>query len=445
MDLFSYDAEVSLIGSAMLDNSLIPDLADVVRPEDLQEPACRLLWGAIINLAAQGKSADVVTISERLEATGQLDEVGGVEGISTMAINTPSSRNAITYATILSELAQRRAVIGAVLNIEESARDRSKPLAEVVNSSKAMIEGCLRAGYDRLPSMKDRLKVVVDNLDAKWNGDTEVMGTSTGIKDLDEMILGLRPGLTIVGARPSMGKSTFMVQCMAQAGVTDRPVLCQSMEMPASALVERMICNVGDIPIAAFKDPANCLEDEHWPRVTVGINRLTQAPIYIDEKPSRTVSHVRARAKELYEAHGSVGLIVVDYVQKMVPEGKHSRKDLEMEEIIVGLNNIGKEYNCPVVALAQLNRQVEQRPNKRPVMSDLKESSAFEQEADVILFLYRDEIYNPDNIDAKGIAELIVAKQREGVVGTVYSAARLGNARFDDLAPKAFAKDGFDS
>lgn len=442
MDLYSFDAETSLVGAALLDNSVIPDCADLVRPEDMQEPINRLLWGAIINLAAKGRGVDAVSVSEHLEAAGQDREVGGMAGIAGIIQQTPSATNAVTYAEIIANLAQRRAIIAAVLEVEQRACNREVPLTDLVNSAKALIEGCLRAGHDRLPSAKEAMGEVVDTLDRRFNGDEDAMGLSTGLKDLDEMILGLQPGLIIVGARPSMGKTAFMLQCMAEAGKAERPVLCASMEMRTRALMERMICNIGDLPIACFKDPKKHLREEHWPRITLGVNALNKAPIYIDDKPSQTVTHVRARAKEIYEAHGRVGLICVDYVQKMRTTRDYgSRHDRAMEEVIVELNNLGKDYGCPVLVLAQLNRQVEQRPNKRPIMSDLKESSAFEQEADVIAFLYRDEVYNPDNIDNKGIGEIIVAKQREGEIGTIHVAARLSHGRFDNLAPRHFARD----
>lgn len=446
MELFSYDAEASLVGAALLDNRVIADAAERVSPEDMQEPAHRLLWAAIVTLAAKGSEVDAVTLYEHLEAAGQGHEVGGLDGIAELVRQTPSAENALAYAGIIAGLAQRRAIIAVALEIETWARQRERPLPEIVDVGRARLEGCLRAEHERLPSAKHALPEVMSHLDARYNGDEATMGITTGIQALDAMILGLQPGLIIIGARPSMGKSAFMVQCMTNAGQAGLPVLCASMEMRIPALMERMICNIGDLPIAVFKDPQNQLKDEHWPRITCGVNALQQAPIYIDDRPGQTLAHLRARARELYETHGRVGLICIDYVQKMKSSGDYGlRHDRAMEEIIVGLNDLGKVYGCPVLVLAQLNRQVEQRPDKRPIMSDLKESSAFEQEADIIGFLYRHEVYCPDDVDARGLAEIIIAKQREGIIGTVRSVARLDRGRFDNLAPPPYAKDGFDS
>jgi replicative DNA helicase len=781
--LYSHDAETALIGSVMLNNAVVPDVAAVVRPEDFAITSHRAVWSAIVTLVRRDQAADIVTVSESLEHAGVLEEVGGLAALADYARTVPNADHAMTYANVVADLAQRRAIAETVLELEELARSRETPLHEVVSTSKAKIDACLRAGANTLEIAGASLGPVIDRLDRRFNGEEQAMGLTTGIGDLDRAIMGLRRGLTVVGARPSMGKaqpldarvlarhgwvrmgdvrvgdelasvdgkpsfvtgvypqgrkaiyrvtlsdgrstracgehlwrvnyrdwqtprvvstekliemlgkaryrnrlwvdayqgdhgsdedlplppwvvgamiangnttastpristgdrenvdklldlmggavsatfdgrSTYSLpstagknrlaeklkeiglwgslsfekriptsyleasrqdrlallaglidndgwvetfgavlystsspglaedvrylvrslggvcniatktpryrnaegdkvdgrehytcsiclpcyrgaitlerkarrvienkkgrqkrlnvasveyvgdeeaQCIAVSHpdhlyVTDdfivthntsflvtiagaavsrigpdfkpipTPVYMGSLEMPKDAILERLLANVGNLPIQAIKDPAGHMRDEHWPRLTHAVNLLKDAPLYIDDRPAQTVSHVRARVKEIHDRHGHVGLVMIDYLQKMRAEGDYgARHDRAIGEIVEGLNAVGKEFDCPVVLLSQLNRALEQRPNKRPMMSDLKESSVIEQEADVILFLYRDEVYDPDTAD-KGIAEIGVAKNREGSVTTVRVAANLSHAKFAALA-----------
>lgn len=444
--LYSHDAETALIGSAMLNNAVVPDVAAAVRPDDFAITSHRAVWSAIVTLVRRGQAADLVTVSESLEHAGVLEEVGGLAALTDYARTVPNADHAMTYANVVADLAQRRAIAEAVLELEELARSRETPLHEVVSASKARIDACLRAGAESLEIAGAGLGQVIDRLDRRFNGEEQAMGLTTGIGDLDRAIMGLRRGLTVVGARPSMGKTSFLVT-IAGAALSrigpdfqpiPTPVYMGSLEMPADAILERLLANVGNLPIQAIKDPAGHMRDEHWPRLTHAVNLIKDAPLYIDDRPAQTVSHVRARVKEIHERHGRVGLVMIDYLQKMRAEGDYgARHDRAIGEIVEGLNAIGKEFDCPVVLLSQLNRALEQRPNKRPVMADLKESSVIEQEADVILFLYRDEVYDPDTAD-KGIAEIGVAKNREGEVTIVRVAAHLANARFAALAANRY-------
>jgi len=439
---YSYDAEVALIGSAMLDNAVIPDVAAIVRPDDFGSGQHRSIWGAIASLTRRQQAADIVTVSEHLEAAGILEEVGGLDHLAECARTVPNADHAMTYAKVVADLAQRRALLEVTMSMEEAVRDRERPLHEVVQALQSRAEGCLRAGSDTLEPIGKSLGAVIDRIDRRFNGEEQAMGLPTGISDLDRAIMGLRRGLNVVGARPSMGKTTFLVT-LAGAILSrvdgdnkpiQTPIFMGSLEMPADAILERLIANLGNLPIMAIKDPAQHIRDDHWPRMTHAVNLLKDAPLYVDDKPGQTVGYVRARVKEIHDRHGHVGMVMVDYLQKMRAEGDYgARHDRAIGEIVEGLNDIGKEYDCPVVLLSQLNRALEQRTNKRPIMSDLKESSVIEQEADVILFLYRDEVYNPDTPD-KGIAEILVAKNREGMVGPVLAAANMAHAKFAPLA-----------
>lgn len=442
--LFSIEAEMSVIGSAMLDGSLVIELAEIVRPDDMGRYENRAVWGALLNLAKAGKPTDLVTLTEHLEAAGTLDDVGGMGVLAEMARNTPSAANALTYADIVADLAQRRRLIGALPEAERQISDRQTPTSELITRLQGQLEALRRSERKQLLRAADHLNdEFITPFEERLSGEVEAMGLSYGIKDLDEATLGMKGAeLIVVGARPSQGKTAFMMNTLRKVLESDSPVLIESLEMKRPSLFIRLFAGMGDIPLSYLQDPARDTshQDEYLARLAYPASIVNQSNLYINDETPRTISQIRAQAKEIYDRHGKVGLVMIDYLGKVKVEGNYSRHDLGIEEIVSGAKQIAKEFGCPVMLLSQLNRQLEQRPNKRPNMGDLKDSSAIEQEADTILFLYRDEVYHPDNPDSKGIAEIIIGKQREGRTDTIYAAARLSHARFDDLVPSGFAE-----
>lgn len=440
MNLFSFDAEASVIGSAFLQPDLIAELAELVRPEDLYHYEHRVVWGALINTASKGGDTDMVTISEHLEALGVLEDLGGMSALAEMARNTPSASNATAYAEIVADLAQRRRLVAMMPETEASFSERQADTDELITKTVNRLEAMRRGRKNQLLRAAEYLgPQFVDPLDRRANGDEDAMGLPYGLKDLDDATLGMKANeLVVVGGRPSMGKTAFMMNCLRAALNADAPILVESLEMKRPALLNRLIASIGDIPLAAIYDPRNHDMDSYWSRLAFPLMQVDKSNLYISDETPRTISQIRAQAKTIYETHGSIGLVMIDYLGKVRVEGDYgSRHDRAIEEVVAGAKSIAKEFSCPVMLLSQLNRKLEDRPNKRPNMGDLKDSSAIEQEADTILFLYRDEVYNKDNPDNKGLAEIIIGKQREGRTETINVVSRLANARFEDLAPKS--------
>lgn len=441
MNLFSYDAEASVIGSAFLQPDLIPEIVEIVRPEDLYHYEHRVVWGALINAAKDGESVDVVTIGDHLESIGVLEDIGGFAALTEMARNTPSASNATAYAEIVADLAQRRRLVAMMPEAEASFTERSDDTDELITKTVSRLESMRRGRKNQLLRAAKYLgPQFVDPLDRRFNNQEDAMGLPYGLKDLDEATLGMKPNeLVVVGGRPSMGKTAFMMNCLRAALNADTPVLVESLEMKRPALFIRLIASIGDMPLAALHDPRNHDMDEYWPRLSFPLTQVDNSNLYINDDTPRTISQIRAQAKAIYDTHGSIGLVMIDYLGKVRIEGEYgTRHDRAIEEVVTGAKSIAKEFGCPVMLLSQLNRKLEDRPNKRPNMGDLKDSSAIEQEADTILFLYRDEVYNKDNPDNKGLAEIIIGKQREGRTDTITVASRLANARFEDLAPRHY-------
>lgn len=441
-DLHSIEAEASVIGTAMVDGDQIPALAGTLRPDDFYDQHHRMIWSGILNVARDGQPCDIVTMHEHFQATGQADELGGIGALAEMSRNVPATANAGIYAEIVADMAQRRRIAGALPYAASEASDRETPADEIITRIQGQLESMRRARPSQLLRAGEYLgDEFINPLDARWSGEQSAMGVPYGLKDLDDMTLGMKKGdLVVVGARPSMGKTGFMMNCLRPALESGIPVLVESLEMQRPALFNRLVAGIADIPIAALHDPHSHQDrmDEYFSRIPLPVTQIRDADLYVNHDTPRTISQIRAQVQEIHERHGHVGLVMIDYLGKIQVEGDYgSRHDREIGEVVTGAKQIAKDFDCPVVLLSQLNRGVEQRTNKRPMMSDLKDSSAIEQEADTILFLYRDEVYNPDNPDSKGLAEIIIAKQREGSVGTVHCVSRLSHARFENLAPKS--------
>ncbi|KUM05115.1 replicative DNA helicase [Chromobacterium subtsugae] len=437
----SIEAEQSVIGGLLLDNSAWDKIADVVSEADFYRHDHRLIYKHVAKLVELGRPADVVTVAESLDKNDQLGNIGGLAYLATLAQNTPSAANIRRYAEIVRERSVMRQLALVGTEIAEAAyspmgRDASQLLDEAEGKVFQIAESTAKSkqGFLEMPGL---LKEVVERIDMLYSRDNpdEVTGIPTGFVDLDAKTSGLQPGdLIIVAGRPSMGKTAFSMNIAEHVAVeTHLPVAVFSMEMGGAQLVMRMLGSVGRLDQHTLR--TGKLGDDDWQKLTYAIGKLSEAPMYIDETPALTALEVRARARRLARQHGGkLGLIVIDYLQLMSGSGRGDNRTAELGEISRGLKGLAKELQVPVIALSQLSRAVEQRPNKRPMMSDLRESGAIEQDADLIVFMYREEYYSPDNQEVKGLAEAIIGKHRNGPTGAVRLAFVGKYAKFDNAA-----------
>ncbi|GAB4353767.1 MAG: replicative DNA helicase [Gammaproteobacteria bacterium] len=418
----SIEAEQAVLGGLMLDNQAWDQIADRIDAVDFYRRDHRLIFSAIAELAERGDPFDVVTISERLEAAGNLEDAGGLAFITALARNTPSAANIRAYADIVHERSVMRQLIHVgteVSNAGFNPQGRSaKDLLDFAEQKVFEIAERGSRGKQGFQPIKSLLTQAVDRIDELFQRDEPITGLSTGYHDFDDMTSGLQPSdLVIVAGRPSMGKTTFALNMAEHIAIkSQRPVAIFSMEMPGEQLALRMMSSLGRIDQQKVR--TGKLSDDDWPRITSAVTMLAEAPMFIDDTPALNPTELRARARRLKREHGDLGLVVIDYLQLMQAPGAGDNRAAEISEISRSLKALAKELHVPVVALSQLNRNLEQRPNKRPVMSDLRESGSIEQDADLIVFIYRDEVYNPESPD-KGIAEIIIGKQRNGPIGTV--------------------------
>ena len=437
----SVEAEQSVLGGLLLENEALDKVADILRPADFYRHDHRLIFQHIGKLIEHNKPADIVTVAESLENSAELSAVGGIAYLGALAQNTPTAANIRRYAEIVRERSVMRKLVEVGSGIAESAyspqgRDAQQLLDEAESKIFQIAEGGKRTS-EGFVDIKILLPQVADRIDQLFQRDNpnDVTGVPTGFRDLDSMTSGFQPGdLVIVAGRPSMGKTAFSLNIAENVALDiGLPVAVFSMEMAATQLAMRMIGSVGRLDQHRMR--TGRLEDEDWVRLTTALGKLNDAPIFIDEGAGLSSFDVRARARRLHRQCGKLGLIVVDYLQLMsAPAGRQGEnRATEISEISRSLKALAKELDVPVVALSQLNRSVEQRPDKRPVMSDLRESGAIEQDADLILFIYCDEVYNPDSED-KGTAEIIIAKQRNGPIGRVRLTFLGEHTRFESFA-----------
>jgi replicative DNA helicase len=437
----SVEAEQSVLGGLMLDSTALDRVADLVTGDDFYRQEHRLIFRQIVRLSELAKPVDVITVAEALEIAGELDKVGGLSYLGGLAQNVPSAANIRRYGEIVRERSIMRKLAEVGTDIASSAynptgRDAAQLLDEAESKVFEIAEAGSKGkqGFMAMPPLLSQVVERIETLYARDNP-SDITGTATGFTDLDRMTSGLQAGdLIIVAGRPSMGKTAFSINIAENVAMdTKLPVAIFSMEMGASQLAMRMLGSVGKLNQHDLR--TGRLQDDDWGRLTHALGRLNDAPIYIDESAALSSLDLRARSRRLHRQNNGLGLIVVDYLQLMSSNvGKASEnRATEISEISRSLKALAKELHVPVIALSQLNRSLEQRPNKRPVMSDLRESGAIEQDADLILFIYRDEVYNSDSPD-KGKAEIIIGKQRNGPIGMVPLAFRGEYTRFDNLA-----------
>ncbi len=436
----SIEAEQSVLGGLMLNNDAWFNVAEIISEQDFYRSQHRLIFESMTDLANDNNPMDAVTVSERLQSRGVLDKAGGLAYLGELAEGTPGASNVVAYARIVSEHSTLRQLIGAANRIAESAfAPEGRPSQELLDMAEQEVfriaEGRLQdGGPEKVPVLLTR---AVERIEKLFTSRNPITGLPTGFDDLDKKTAGLQSSdLIVVAGRPSMGKTAFAMN-MVEHAVMDggAAVLVFSMEMPAEQLILRMLSSLGRIDQTRLR--TGDMHEDDWPRFTSAVSQLKDKLLYIDDTPALSPNDIRTRARRVSRESGGLGLIVVDYIQLMRGSTKAENRTNEISEISRSLKAIAKELRCPLIAISQLNRALENRPNKRPLMADLRESGAIEQDADLILFIYRDEVYNQDSED-KGIAEIIIGKQRNGPIGSL-RLSFIGNlTKFENLAPDRY-------
>ena len=444
----SIEAEQSLLGGLLIDNSALDQVGDTISSKDFYRQDHRLIFIHINDLINSDNPADVVTVAESLEKNSELASIGGISYLGSLAENMPSVANIRGYAKIIRDNSILRNLITVGSEIVEGAfLPKGKDAQQLLDEMEAKLFSIAEAQSNRL-GYKDFQKVIADvvrNLEERGQNPETVTGLSTGFVDLDNLTTGLHGGeLVIIAGRPSMGKTALAMNIAESCAVDqNKAVAIFSMEMGSEQIVTRLLGSVAKVDQQKMR--TGKMDDDDWAKIANGLGRLNEAPLFIDEGSALNSYELRARARRLDRSiEGGLGLIVVDYIQLMSALGgqQGENRATEISEISRSLKSLAKELNVPVVALSQLNRNVDSRPDKRPQMSDLRESGAIEQDADVIMFIYRDEVYNPDSAD-KGIAEIILAKQRSGPIGTVKLTFVGEFTRFENYANPGYESPGY--
>ena len=442
----SLEAEQSVLGGLMLDNDAWDRVSEKVVATDFYRRPHQLLFETMGRLVESGSPIDLVTLAEALENEGKLEDVGGFAYIAEIAKNTPSASNVAAYGEIVRERAVMRDMIGVANEIAEAGFDpQGRSAAELLDMAESRV---FKIAESRTNSSEgpQNLNAILTQTVAKIeelfnNPHDGVTGVSTGYSDLDKMTAGMQPSdLIIVAARPSMGKTTFAMNLCEHAALTqDKPVVIFSLEMPSDQIMMRMLASISRVNQTNIR--TGQLNDEDWARIssTMGM-MMERGKLYIDDSSGLTPTEVRSRSRRIAREHGGISMIMVDYLQLMQVPGLSENRTLEIAEISRSLKALAKELECPVVALSQLNRSLEQRADKRPVNSDLRESGSIEQDADLIMFIYRDEVYHEDSAD-KGTAEIIIGKQRNGPIGRIRLTFQGQFSRFDNYSGVGLIED----
>jgi len=436
----SIEAEQSVLGGLLLDNAAWDKVGDLIVEADFYRHDHRLIYRHISRLIERNQPADVITASESLENSAELQNAGGLAYLGALVQNTPTAANIRRYAEIVRDRSVLRKLAAVATEIADSAYNPlGRDAVDLLNEAEAKVFHIAEAGARGqigFTEIQPLLTQVVERIDMLYHRDnpSEITGVPTGFTDLDQKTSGLQPGdLVIIAGRPSMGKTALALNIAEHVGIELRlPVAVFSMEMSGAQLVMRMMGSVGRLD--QHKVRTGKLQDDDWQKLTHAVGKLNDAAIYIDESGALTAPQLQARARRLHRQCGGLGLLIIDYLQLMSAASEGENRATEISQISRSLKALAKELNVPVVALSQLNRSLEQRTNRRPIMSDLRESGAIEQDADLILFIYRDEIYNPETKD-KGMAEIIIGKQRHGPIGTVPLTFLPEFTRFENYSP----------
>jgi replicative DNA helicase len=427
------EAEESLLGAMLLSRDAIASAVEACSADDFYKPAHGHIFEAITSLYGHGEPADPVTVADELRRADLLDAIGGVGVLSSLQASTPATSNAGRYARIVEEHALLRRLIGVAGEIAEMGYSVPEDIAQVVDEAESLVfKVAQRRVADTLKPIKELLEESLDRLEALFDRGEAITGVPTGYVDLDEQLAGLQPSnLLIVGARPGMGKTSFALGMVANAAMeAQTPVLLFSLEMSHSEISQRLLCAEARVDATRMRNGR--LHESDWPKITHAIGRLAEAPIFIDDNPNVTVMDIRAKARRMKSREG-LGLVVVDYLQLMSGRARAENRQVEVSEISRSLKILARELEVPVVALSQLSRNLEMRSDKRPVLADLRESGSLEQDADVVMFIYRDELYDPESSD-RGTAEIIVAKHRNGPTGKTQLAFLDHYTRFANMA-----------
>jgi replicative DNA helicase len=424
-----------VLGGLMLDDNAWDNISGSLAAEDFYRSDHRIIYRVMADLVEKNHPLDIITISEALEGIGELENVGGLAYISDLASSTPTASNIHAYAQIVRERSTVRSLISVAHEIADSGfNPDGRNSATLIDEAESKV---FKISDDRPSSggpesVRPLLTRAVERIDVLFQTKGALTGISSGFRDIDEMTSGLQPAdLIIVAGRPSMGKTSFMMNIAESAAISgESPVLVFSMEMPSDSLVLRMLSSLGRIDQTKIR--TGQLGDDDWPRLTSAVTLLNDKPLFIDDTAALSPNEIRSRARRVAREHGKLGMILLDYIQLMQVSGTPENRAGEISEISRSLKSIAKEFDCPVIAGSQLNRSLEQRPDKRPIMSDLRESGAIEQDADVIMAIYRDEVYHEDA--EKGIAEIIILKQRNGPIGRKKLAFVGQYTKFEDLA-----------
>jgi replicative DNA helicase len=428
------DAERSLLGAMLLSREAIGPAVEKLETDDFYRPGHQHIYDAVCALYAAGEPADPVTVAEAIERAGLLEQIGGLAYLLELQSTTPATSNSARYATIIEERALLRRLIGVAGDIAELGYSVPDDVAKALDEAEsAMFALADRRVTDTTRPLRDLLTAGLDHLEDLYDRGESITGVPSGLVDLDEQLSGIQPSsLVIVGARPAMGKSALALGIAAHVAIrAHRPVLYFSLEMGHLELTQRLLSAEAEVRSERLRNGK--LSDDDWTRIHRTVGRLAEAQLFIDDNPHLTVMEIRAKARRLKSRIGDLGLVVIDYLQLMSGRAAAENRQVEVAEISRGLKILARELETPVMALSQLSRNLESRSDKRPMLSDLRESGSLEQDADVVLFIYRDEIYHPDSTD-QGLAELLIAKHRNGPTGSLRVAFRSSFTKFDNLA-----------
>ncbi|QEA38606.1 replicative DNA helicase [Pistricoccus aurantiacus] len=438
----SIEAEQSTLGALMLANDKWDDIGEIVTAEAFYRVEHRRIFAAMAELAHDDKPLDVVTLSELLDRQGHLESVGGLAYLAELARNTPAATNIVAYADIVREQQRRRQLAHMGRELSQQALDGHQPSPALIEATERQLFALAENRQSQASDLRAALTGTIDTIDRAFHAKGGITGTPTGYKDLDELTCGWQASdLIVIAGRPAQGKTTLGMNLVENAllnmtGDTEQataPVFVFSLEMPEEQLMLRLMASMGRLDLSQLR--SGQLDDPEWAKLTLATNRILgfEDRLFIDDSSGLSATSLKSRARRLMRRHGQPALILIDYLQLLIEPGCENRNN-EIAAISRILKAMAKDLGCPVIALSQLNRGLETRPNKRPCMADLRDSGAVEQDADVIGFVYRDEMYHPDNPDNQGLAELIIAKQRNGPTGTVHLAFLGKHTRFESLA-----------
>jgi len=429
------DAEQSLLGAMLLTTDAITDATQIVDAHHFYVPAHQTIFAAITSLHSSGQPVDVVTVNDELKRQGVNDGVGGTGALMSLSAGTPAATNASHYARIVHDHAILRKLIVTAGEITDTAYSGPDDIQKAIDEAEASIFAIAQGQTNTtLSPINDLLAATLDDIETLYDQGDTITGTPTGFADLDQLTAGLQPSnLVVVGARPAMGKTSFALNIAAHAALTaQRPVLLFSLEMSQLEITKRILCSHAQVDATKVRNGQ--LGDTDWQRLAAAITDLGTAQLWIDDNPNTTVAEMRGKARRLKAKAGDLGLVIIDYLQLMNGRTSAENRQVEISQISRNLKILARELDCPVLALSQLSRSLENRTDKRPMLADLRESGAIEQDADIVMFIYRDEIYHPDTPD-KGQAEILIAKHRAGPTGQIRLAWLPHQTRFASLQP----------